>query len=112
MRLLLLCLVLVLSGCMPAERSGQSSLEAPDDLQIAQSPNDDRHYKYLTLKNGLRVLLISDKKTDKSAASLDVHVGSFQNPRDREGLAHFLEHMLFLGTEKYPDASEYQSFIR
>ncbi|MDX5335023.1 MAG: insulinase family protein, partial [Marinobacter sp.] len=34
------------------------------------------------------------------------------DPADREGLAHFLEHMLFLGTEKYPDPGEYQQFIR
>jgi len=39
-------------------------------------------------------------------------VGSGNDPKDREGLAHFLEHMLFLGTEKYPDPGEYQQFIR
>ena len=32
-------------------------------------------------------------------------------PQDRAGLVHFLEHMLFLGTEKYPEPGEYQSFI-
>ena len=39
-------------------------------------------------------------------------VGSFQDPEDREGLAHFLEHMLFLGTEKYPDVDEYSSYLK
>ncbi|MGJ8687340.1 MAG: insulinase family protein, partial [Spongiibacteraceae bacterium] len=72
---------------------------------------DSREYRYLQLENGLRVLLVSAQGVDKAAASLDVNVGSRQDPRDYQGLAHFLEHMLFLGTEKYPDAGEYQTFI-
>ncbi len=81
------------------------------DHSIKRSPSDDRSYRYLVLKNGLKVLLISDPETDKSAASLNVNVGSFQNPQGRDGLAHFLEHMLFLGTDKYPEAGAYQKFI-
>ena len=76
-----------------------------------KSPNDANLYRYLTLDNGLRVLLVSDKSADKAAASLNVAVGSGDDPADREGLSHFLEHMLFLGTEKYPDPGEYQQFI-
>lgn len=72
---------------------------------------DHRDYRHLTLDNGLQVLLISDPEADKAAAALDVHVGHHQNPLDREGLAHFLEHMLFLGTEKYPEPDAYQAFI-
>lgn len=78
---------------------------------IIQSQNDNRQYEALTLDNGLKVLLISDQETKKAAASLDVFVGSGSDPDDRAGLAHFLEHMLFLGTQKYPDPDEYQSFI-
>lgn len=81
------------------------------DAPIYRSPADDRAYRYLELDNQLKVLLVSDPASDKSAASLDVHVGTFQNPRDREGLAHFLEHMLFLGTDKYPEPGLYQAFI-
>ncbi|MGC8121220.1 insulinase family protein [Marinobacter sp. VGCF2001] len=77
-----------------------------------QSPNDPNQYRFLKLDNGLRVLLASDPETDKAAASMNVAVGSGNDPEDREGLAHFLEHMLFLGTEKYPEAGEYQQFIR
>jgi insulysin len=78
---------------------------------VSKSDNDNRDYRYLTLSNNLRVLLISDPAAEKSAAALNVHVGSHQNPKERPGLAHFLEHMLFLGTEKYPAAEEYQDFI-
>ncbi len=78
---------------------------------VIKSENDKRNYRYLKLENQLGVLLISDPSTEKSAAALDINVGANQNPVNRAGLAHFLEHMLFLGTEKYPQAGEYQEFI-
>ncbi|WP_070963541.1 insulinase family protein [Vibrio sonorensis] len=75
------------------------------------SPNDNNLYRYITLDNGLRVLLVQDKSAQKSAAALAVNVGHFDDPDTREGLAHYLEHMLFLGTQKYPKVGEFQSFI-
>lgn len=78
---------------------------------VNKSPNDPREYQTFTLPNQMKVLVISDPTSQKAAASLDVDVGSNANPADREGLAHFLEHMLFLGTEKYPQAGDYQAFI-
>src|SRR5690554_2887331 len=62
------------------------------------SPQDERKYEYLTLKNGLKVLLVSTPKAEKAAAAVTVAVGSGNDPKGREGLVHFLEHMLFLGT--------------
>lgn len=88
------------------------SLTALAGTGINISPNDSRDYQHFTLDNRLQVLVISDPDTDKAAASLDVDVGSNADPRTRMGLAHFLEHMLFLGTEKYPQAGAYQAFIR
>ncbi|MFT7532491.1 MAG: insulysin [Gammaproteobacteria bacterium] len=79
---------------------------------VIKSPLDTSEYRYLELENGLRVILVSDPETDKAAASLDVEIGNGSDPAGREGLVHFLEHMLFLGTEKYPDAGEYQAFIK
>jgi len=79
-------------------------------LKPVQSPNDENQYRYLVLENELQVLLISDPETRKAAAALDVMVGSGDNPPGRGGLAHFLEHMLFLGTDKYPDAAEYEQY--
>jgi len=80
-------------------------------LVLKQSPNDFKQYQAITLNNGLRVLLIQNDETTKSAAALAVNVGHFNDPKDRQGLAHFLEHMLFLGTKSFPDGSEYQKFI-
>ncbi|PWV73351.1 insulinase family protein [Halomonas sp. A11-A] len=75
------------------------------------SPHDSRDYRILTLENGLTALLVSDPEADKAAASMNVSVGSAQDPEDLAGLAHFLEHMLFLGTEPFPEADAYQGFI-
>lgn len=80
-------------------------------VELVTSPDDQRAYEYFVLPNQLQVVLISDPDTDKAAAALDVHVGSSADPEGRQGLAHFLEHMLFLGTEKFPAAGEYQQFI-
>ena len=38
-------------------------------------------------------MLVSDPSTDKSAASLDVNIGSMSDPKELPGLAHFCEHM-------------------
>ena len=81
------------------------------DPQPVTSAQDTKQYRHLTLDNGLPVLLISDSQADHGAASLDVNVGSLQDPAHRPGLAHFLEHMLFLGTKTYPTAGDYQSYI-
>lgn len=42
---------------------------------ITKSPNDKREYRGLLLSNKMRVLLISDPTTDKSAAALNVNIG-------------------------------------
>ncbi|MCC5855181.1 MAG: insulinase family protein [Idiomarina sp.] len=98
-------LSLALSGC---SRTTEPELVEPD---IYTSPYDTREYRAIELENGLRVVLVSDPETEKSAAALAVQVGSMQNPDEQLGLAHFLEHMLFLGTEKYPDPDEYGEFM-
>ena len=87
-------------------------LAGPVVANVITSPSDDRSYVAYQLENGLQVLLISDPHTDKAAAALDVRVGSGSDPKERLGLAHLLEHMLFLGTEQYPEAGEYQAFIQ
>lgn len=79
---------------------------------INKSPNDARLYKYLQLPNKLEAIIISDPEADKSAASLDVRVGSALEPKTRHGLAHFCEHMLFMGTEKYPIENEYSEYLK
>ncbi|CCQ09812.1 Protease III precursor [Pseudoalteromonas luteoviolacea B = ATCC 29581] len=75
------------------------------------SINDSRQYKQLTLDNGLSVLIVRDTDSLQSAAAMTVNVGHFDDPFSREGMAHFLEHMLFLGTESYPESGYFPRFV-
>ena len=75
------------------------------------SRNDNRTYQPLTLDNGLKVLLVQDLESTKSAASMAINAGHFDDPLDRQGLAHFLEHMLFLGTDLYPESGGFSNFV-
>jgi len=74
-------------------------------------PLDETETKTFMLDNGLKVILISNPKYNISAASMNVKVGSLSDPKDAQGLAHFLEHLLFLGTEKYPDVEDYKMYL-
>ena len=67
---------------------------------IITSSQDKRLYRGLLLDNDLKCLLISDPATDRSAASVDVHAGYMLDPKEFPGLAHFCEHMLFMGSKK------------
>lgn len=91
--------------------SSQLSTQAETKSAIVKSPNDNREYKAITLANQLEVLLVSDPSIEKSAVALSVGVGSFQEPKGFGGLAHYLEHMLFLGTKTYPNVGDYSEFV-
>ncbi|XP_073221910.1 insulin-degrading enzyme-like 1, peroxisomal isoform X3 [Cicer arietinum] len=82
-----------------------------EDVEIVKARTDKRNYKRILLRNSLQVLLISDPDTDKCAASMNVDVGYFSDPAGLEGLAHFLEHMLFYASEKYPVEDSYSKYI-
>jgi hypothetical protein len=74
-----------------------ANLEKPD--------LDDRSYRVITLPNKLEALLVHDPDTDKASASLNVDVGNFSDEDYMPGMAHAIEHLLFMGTEKvyYPN---------
>lgn len=72
---------------------------------------DENIYKHITLENKIKVVLVSNKEIKKSSCALSVNVGSFNDPPEFQGLAHFLEHMLFMGTEKYPSENGFNEFL-
>lgn len=47
-----------------------------------------------------------------AACALTIGVGSFSDPENIPGLAHFLEHMIFMGSEKYPKENEFDVYIK
>ena len=42
---------------------------------------------------------------------MDVKVGSWSDPKDTPGLAHYFEHLLFMGTAKYPEENDFRKYI-
>ena len=104
-------LLLAFAGCQNITPQPTASTPAAETVTVRKSPNDHRDYRYLVLQNKLKVLLVSDTKADQAAAALSVYRGSFHEPQDRPGLAHFLEHMRFIGTGKYPEGDSFQQYI-
>ena len=79
-------------GCDDDSDVGDDDDDAVDEETQRDDDDDD---------DGLR----------KAAAALLVNVGSYHDPPHLQGLSHFLEHMLFLGTEAFPGENEYDSFL-
>lgn len=63
--------------------------------------NDPNQARFYTLKNGLTVILSPTKKDPRIQAYVAIKAGSKTDPATNTGLAHYLEHMLFKGTDKY-----------
>jgi predicted Zn-dependent peptidase len=62
---------------------------------------DPMHARFYKLKNGLTVILSVNKKEPRIQTLIGVRAGSNNDPKDHTGLAHYLEHLLFKGTDKY-----------
>ena len=79
-------------------------------IKVLKSPKDkSNYYAYKNKKNGLNVFLTHDSDADISCVAMVVKVGYMNDIVP--GLAHFLEHMLFNGTTKYPNENEFMSYV-
>ena len=63
--------------------------------------NDPAKARFYTLKNGLTVILSPTNKDPRIQCYIATKAGSKTDPADHTGLAHYLEHMLFKGTDKF-----------
>ncbi|PZP52051.1 MAG: peptidase M16, partial [Pseudopedobacter saltans] len=63
--------------------------------------DDPLKARFYTLKNGLKVILTQNNKEPRIAVNIPVRTGSNNDPSDHTGLAHYLEHLLFKGTDKF-----------
>lgn len=98
----------------PLSTLSATSLEHIKDLgqyPVLTPTLSDRQTAKICLSNGLQAYLVSDPGALTSGAVLCVEAGHWDNPEEHLGLAHFLEHMLFLGTEKYPQEGAFQEFV-
>ncbi|KAH8739921.1 insulinase like peptidase [Cryptosporidium ryanae] len=83
-----------------------------EDDKFRKPRNSKSVCRYLRLENGLDVFLISEESVLSTSVNLVVKTGSAFEGREVDGLAHFLEHALFLGTEKYPGANDFGKYVR
>lgn len=101
------------AGLAPPSASAAPARIDPAAVPPRQkAPNDLSESRHFVLPNGMKVLLVSDPKLNKASAAVAVGVGSLSDPPARPGLAHYLEHMLFLGTEKFPAVDEYGEYLQ
>ena len=70
-------------------------------MQYTFLSNDPLATRLYTLENGLKVYLSSYKYEPRIYTNIVVKAGSKHDPHDATGLAHYLEHMLFKGTDIY-----------
>ncbi|CAG7724486.1 unnamed protein product [Allacma fusca] len=87
--------IVEVSGIRDVQEERDEITEIYEDENIVlKSPLDHRQYQTLQLTNQMHVLLISDPKTSKCAASLCIQAGSMHDPKQLPGLAHFCEHLI------------------
>jgi insulysin len=79
---------------------------------VIKSDIDPNNYRYFTLSNQLKVILISNSTLKKGAVALNLSVGSAQDPENKAGLAHLLAKNLLVATKKYPEPYAYADFIK
>ena len=84
----------------------------PITEKILKSEKDPRQYQAIKLDNGMTVLLVSDSQATKSLSALTLPIGSLDNPRNQQGLAHYLEHMLLMGSKRYPQPDNLAEFLK
>lgn len=87
----------------------ESTETVKSDVEVRKPLTDKRSYTYKTFDSGLRVLLVQNPEAQKSSYAVAVEVGSIDDPEDFQGLAHFCEHMVFLGSKKYPEEDQFSS---
>nr|XP_027192392.1 nardilysin-like [Cicer arietinum] len=90
--------------------------------KIRKSRYDVRDYRIVNLHNGLEALLVHDPRisikeiegegsTILSAAAMCVGAGNIHAPTEVQGVAHMLEHMLVMGSKKFPGTNEFDRYI-
>jgi len=95
-------------SCMP-ESDEEEVKAADDDDDDEEDSSDDKDDDEEEEDDGEESG--EKKKSRKAACSMAVGVGSFEDPPNCQGLAHFLEHMVFMGTKKYPGENDWEGYI-
>uniref|UniRef100_A0A665VFD5 Nardilysin-like n=1 Tax=Echeneis naucrates TaxID=173247 RepID=A0A665VFD5_ECHNA len=98
------------------EDEGDSGEGSDEDEEDNEEEEQDSDFDEMDEDNAAKKKRGSSEKqvTDSkcAAAALCISVGSFSDPDDLPGLAHFLEHMVFMGSEKYPAENGFDAFLK
>ncbi|XP_033478033.2 nardilysin-like [Epinephelus lanceolatus] len=92
------------------EEDGDSGEGSEEDEEENEEEEQDSDFDELDEENAGKKKKGSSEK--QAAAALCISVGSFSDPDDLPGLAHFLEHMVFMGSEKYPAENGFDAFLK
>lgn len=111
MKALSVALILATTSLFAENPLGFERVPDQNNLTIKTPSLTNRKTAKIRLNNGLEAYLISDPRADQSAAALAMHVGSWSDSPQYPGIAHFLEHLLFMGSETYPEENAYDKQI-
>jgi predicted Zn-dependent peptidase len=101
MRFLFVVLLATGIQCVSAQKKYEWQQATAAGYTYKYVTNDPIHARFYTLKNGLTVILSPNKTEPRITVRIPVRAGSNTDPRDHTGLAHYLEHMVFKGTDKF-----------
>ncbi|KAI5101070.1 nardilysin isoform X1, partial [Silurus meridionalis] len=98
--------------CKSEHEDDDESDEEEEDGGSEEDGEEDADGEISGGNGGVRKKVKKATSEKQSAAALCISVGSFSDPQDLPGLAHFLEHMVFMGSEKYPAENGFDAFLK
>lgn len=99
--MLSICFCLSIATSLLAQQPFSEEFGNTGSLIYQYVKNDPTNTRIYTLNNGLKVYLSKSTEMPRMQTCIAVRTGSKNDPADATGLAHYLEHMLFKGTDKY-----------
>lgn len=114
LRLILgLCLAASLGGVVMAANDPPLPLAAPvADLAMPKAEAAQSRIHEFTLKNGLRVIVLSEPSAPAVTHMLWYRVGATQDDAGKSGLAHYVEHIMFQGTDAHGPGEYFTTIMR
>ncbi|NLP58111.1 pitrilysin family protein [Lutibacter sp. B1] len=112
--LFLIAFALVVAGCKKTSQYATKTHTDANGYTYETVENDPTGLRLYTLKNGMKVYLSQNSEEPKIQTFIPVRAGSVYDPSDNTGLAHYLEHMVFKGTDEIgtSDFEKEQTYLK